>query len=154
MFRIYRCNVNEVDPRVVEVAKNYAAWERELNSQFGSNIVGCVALPKLDADGQHVSYYTNFRGEIDQVNVKNIDHYRSQFENGRNSLITVINFLNSDKELNNHALESQREDLADLVNMSDIDYVINNKTVVSAACKASGYTESDYYNAKNKLIHT
>ena len=23
MFRIYRCKVNEVDPRVVEVAKNY-----------------------------------------------------------------------------------------------------------------------------------
>ena len=101
MFRIYRCKVNEVDPRVVEVAKNYDAWERELNSQFGSNIVGSVALPKLDPDGQNISYYTNFRGEWDQVTVKNIDHYRSQFENGRKSIISVIDFLNSSKELNN-----------------------------------------------------
>ena len=153
MFRIYRCNVNEVDPRVVEVAKNYDAWEKELNSQLGASIVGSVALPKLDDDGQNISYYTNFRGEWDQVTVKNIDHYRSQFENGRKSLISVIDFLNSDKELNNRALESQRKDLADLINWSDKDYVINNNTIVSAACKASGYPESDYYKAKQRIIN-
>lgn len=153
MFRIYRCNVNEVDPRVVEVAKNYDAWERELNSQFGSNIVGSVALPKLDPDGQNISYYTNFRGEWDQVTVKNIDHYRSQFENGRKSIISVIDFLNSSKELNNPTLESQRKELADLINFSDKDYVINNNTIVCAACKASGYPESDYYKAKQRIIN-
>lgn len=153
MFRIYRCKVNEVDPRVIEIGKYYDEWEKELTSQLGASIVGNLALPKLEADRQHVSYYTNFRGEVDQVTPKNIEHYRSQFENGRDSLNVIMEFLDSDKELNDILLESQRKDLYDLINDSDIDFVINNKTVVSVACKATGYIESDYHYAKERMLH-
>ena len=125
MIRLNRIAQDALGVKSQQICRHMALWQEELSRHFSSEIMS--SLPKVICEGGFISFNTSLQGQSEEIAVATLKRTNPNLYGiYAERLQLFVDFLRAETPLANEVLESERYDLALILEKSPQCFILGN----------------------------
>ncbi len=129
MIRLNRIAQDSLGVKSQQICRHMTLWQEELSRHFSSEIMS--SLPKVICEGSFISFNTSLQGQSEEIALATLKRTNPNLYGiYAERLQLFVDFLRAETPLANEVLESERYDLALILEKSPQCFILGNSIPV------------------------